>query len=699
MGKRSFFNWFQPLSIRHKVLIFGVAMSTIPLLLISYFYYTQVKEDLESRIIEKQELITKNLSNEIKLDFNQTFQQLQMFTTLRQLQDKKGFYELLQQNDSVEEVVITNEHGHVTKRVSRYELNLPGEEEGWYTDELWHEFLTEERVISEVQFNPYGQPVIKLAIPFYENEERIGIGVVVQLQKMIGQISSLRQDDSSYLYLVDRNGKIIAHQDYSKLYEEGSKLAKEDVLSVRTNIDQLNWTLVMEQPRRTADAPINKMFQIGLSAVAIGILLISLISVYAGLYFTKPIVQLDHAMKRLQLGHKTKPIQIKSNDELGKLAETFNEMTKEIQEKSLQLEMEKERLNVVVNGIGAGLALITKDYLVTWMNPILKRWLDREELSFPCYSIIGGYDEPCKDCPITCEDLIESSKNKTMKLKTVNGYERIFQHRVFPLSHSMSGEGEFLLVIEDITEQREMEEKIIQTDKLSALGLMASSFAHEVNNPLTTINVYAEDLNERFKLNDEDLSAEEIGHYLTKIVENTERCKRITNSLLNFSRKSNWHMGIVDVRETIQNSLSLVEHTLLKKKIEVELDIEAPLPEIRGDSLKLMQVMVNLIQNSIDAVEEGGKITITAQNLNDEMRLVFSDTGCGIHEQDLSKVLDPFYTTKPIGKGTGLGLSVCYGIVQQYGGNLEIESELGKGTSITITIPIKEETKWAVQEF
>lgn len=692
MRRNLFTRWFYPQSIKNKVLVFGVIMSTIPLLLISYFYYTQVKEDLEGRIIDKQELMTENLSNEIKLKFNQTFQQLHMFSTISTFQEgKKGFYELLQQNEFIEDIVITDKRGFVEERVSRYQLNVSAQGDKWFTDDMWYAFHTEDQVYGEVEFNSFGQPVMKLAIPFHTDEGIKGIGVVIQLQKIIGQISSLRQEDSSYLYLVDQNGRVIAHQDYSKLWEKNSTEMKEDMLSVQTIIDDLNWTLVMEQPKKTAYDPINKMIQIGLMAVAITTLLISLISIYAGLYFIKPIVLLDHAMKKLQLGYSIDPIKLKRNDEMGKLTESFNKMTEELQQKSLQLEMEKERLKVVVDGIGAGLALITKDYMITWMNPTLKKWMHEDEQTLPCYTCIGGYEVPCHDCPITTPTKDDSFGNKMIKLRTANGEERIFQHRVFPLNHAIEGEGEFLLVIEDITEQKNMEEKIIQTDKLSALGLMASGFAHEVNNPLTTINVYAEDLNDRIKQNDEHLNVDEMNHYLKKIVENTERCKKITSNLLNFSRKSNWTIASVDIHETIQNSINLVEHTLKKGNIELYVNIDQNLPTILGDSLKLMQVLVNLINNSVDAMENGGLLSISAQKETDTIVLTVTDSGTGISEEKLTKVFDPFYTTKPIGKGTGLGLSVCYGIIQQFGGSMEIESELEKGTSVMIRIPIKEE--------
>lgn len=442
----------------------------------------------------------------------------------------------------------------------------------------------------------------------------------------------------------------------------------------------------MEQPKTTAFAPINRMLQSGIGAVALLILTVSLISVWAGLYFTRPIVSIDREMNNLKKGRKIQPVKMKRTDELGKLADSFNDMSKELLEKSRLLEQEKERLDVVVNGIGAGLALVTKEYRITWMNPILKGWLKEDRLTLPCYAVIGGESTPCLNCPITCPDL-DKIADEVMKFKDGANGERIFRHRVFPLNHAIEEEGEFLVVLEDITEQKQMEETMIQTDKLSALGIMASSFAHEVNNPLATINVYAEDLIDRIQGGDEDLDEEEMEHYLRKIKENTERCKRITGNLLNFSRKNDWTDDRIRVKEIIENSVSLVEHQLKKQRIQLEIHVDEGLPAVNGDGLKLMQVIVNLINNAVDAMESEGKLIVSASVSSQEaVSIKVTDSGHGIPAEAMDKLFDPFFTTKPVGKGTGLGLSVCYGIIQQFGGSITIDSKPSEGTTVEIQL-------------
>ncbi|CRK82741.1 ATP-binding protein [Neobacillus massiliamazoniensis] len=680
--------WLGSQPIRDKVVVFGILMSSIPLLLLSFYYFYHTKMDLEERIKEKQILVLKNLSTEITMDVNLTFQHLQKLALVYgSNQTDSEFYQLLQQNESIEEIVLTNENGIVVKRISRYKLNKPEKNEKWYSKEMWLSFQNNEKAYGNVELNEYGQPVVKLAVPFVENGKRKGVGVVLQLQKMVGKISSLRQDSSTYLYLMDSSGKVIAHQDFSKLWKKENPDTATSVLGVKEKFPGLNWTLVMEQPKMAAYKPINYMFQDGLLVVALLTCLVSLISIYAGLYFTKPIILLDKAMNKMKSGEKLHPLSVQQNDEIGKLVDSFNEMSREIHDKSRRIEQEKEQLNVVLEGIGAGLALVTKEYKITWMNSILKSLYEKDQFHLPCYQLIEGSKAPCKDCIIT-NNRIEDNANKLFTLEDRFGDKRIFRHRVFPLTHVMDGEGEFVLFIEDITKEKKIEEKIVQTDKLAALGLMASSFAHEVNNPLTTINVYSEDLLDRMNGHDPSLDDAEMSIYLKKIKDNTERCKQITANLLNFSRKTNWTISSIDLEDTLQNAISLVEYPLRKKKITLHVQL-GDIPDFHGDRLKLMQVLVNLLNNSIDSIEEDGTISILGEMKNRELNLIIRDSGEGIRKEDLPKIFDPFYTTKPIGKGTGLGLSVCYGIIQQFGGTIQFSSELGKGTTVELKIPIQ----------
>lgn len=672
--------------IRNQVLVFGLIMSTLPLILMTTYYLLQMKADLEMRIDERQTLKIGNLANQISIEMEQTLQSLEMLAMVADLDEQKGLlYDFLRQNHSIEEVVILDELGQLAHKISRYDLNNDEEEEPWITRGMLDQLTIKNQVFGEVNFNTFGQPIMKLVTPVmtdHKENYKGAIGVTLHLQKIIGEISSYQLNEPGYVYLVDQKGQIIAHQDYSQLWQQRSQSSTEDVVRSTTEIENLQWNLVLEQTQQELLSPMYEMLKKGILVAVVIILFVSILSIYAGLYFVKPIEMLQKAMTNLKKGKWPKKVKITRQDELGDLAIAFNEMSKEIEEKSNKLLQEKERLDIIVNSLRAGLAVMKSDNTVVWINPTLKEWLNAE-VGIPCYDLFCDDKANCAGCPGINEEYDE-----TVTKQNKYGKKRIFRHRVYPLKHSSNETKESLILIEDITEQKEMEEVLIQTDKLSALGLMASSFAHEVNNPLATIKVYAEDLIDRIE-EEPDLQQQEIKRYLTTINENTDRCKTITNNLLNFSRKSEWIKQSVDVNETIVKSIELVKHAITKGDIQLQL---TQVPAVFGDALNLMQVFVNVVNNAVDAIEESsGTITIESSFLEVEKQVVIQikDTGIGIEKENIQKVFDPFYTSKPVGKGTGLGLSVCYGIINQFGGTLTITSEKGKGTIVTIVLPVE----------
>ena len=668
-------------------------MSTIPLIFMTSYYLVQVQGDMEERIGERQTLLLNNFANQINLEMEQTFQIVHMLAQISNIDKERGLlYSLLKENALIEEIVVLDATGLVSKRVSRYQLNKLEEKQSWFAPSMSQETIRNHLMISEVQFNMYGQPVMKVALPIADehlNEQQATVGVTLQLQKLIGEISSYYLNEPGYVFMVDSFDRIIAHQDYTQLWQQEDFFVQkeEEVIRKSTDLKDLQWHLVLEQPTQDLFAPMYRLVRNSIIVALFIIALISVISIYAGLYFVHPIEILQRAMKNIKHGAEQRKINVYRKDEFGELAKSFNEMSQEISEKTDQLLQEKERLNIIVSSIGAGLAVVRSDYQVTWMNETLKGWLNTN-VALPCYKLFNNKDEPCCDCPGILENNGKGINEYLVK-KDEKGRKKIFRHRVYPLKHSANEES--LIVIEDITEEKEMEEALIQADKLSALGLMASSFAHEVNNPLATIKVYAEDLLDLIE-EEETIEVDELQQYLKIIDENTDRCKKITRNLLNFSRKSEWSIQDVDVNEVVHSSIELVGHALKKKQVQLETNLTPDLPFIKGDALNLMQVCVNIMNNGIDAMEESEgvlKIETKFEETSKGIVISISDTGEGIAEENLSKVFDPFYTTKPLGKGTGLGLSVCYGLVEQLGGTISMNSEIGKGTTFEIKIPTK----------
>ena len=238
-----------------------------------------------------------------------------------------------------------------------------------------------------------------------------------------------------------------------------------------------------------------------------------------------------------------------------------------------------------------------------------------------------------------------------------------------------------LIIFDDITDRSELERRLVQADKLSSIGLLAAGVAHEVNTPLAVISTYAQLLAKQVSGDDQK------SKLLEKIAKQTFRASEIVNSLLNFSRTSPAEFDDVDLNRIVVETISLVSHQLERARVQVHLNLMPRLPVIKGNAGKLQQVFLNLVLNARDAMDAGGTLTISSSADNDSARIEVTDTGQGISSENLSRIYDPFFTTKMARKGTGLGLSVTYGIVREHGGSIEVQSEPGAGTLFHLEFP------------
>jgi signal transduction histidine kinase len=239
-----------------------------------------------------------------------------------------------------------------------------------------------------------------------------------------------------------------------------------------------------------------------------------------------------------------------------------------------------------------------------------------------------------------------------------------------------------LIIIDNITDRIRLEDQLIQNDKLTSIGLLAAGVAHEVNTPLAVISSYSQMLRK-------EMSPEDSRHkLLEKITTQTFRASEIVNSLLNFSRTNATEFAEVDIHRVITETISLVDHQLKSGRIHLERELRADCPTTFGNAGRLQQVFLNLFVNARDAMPEGGELRVVTDTVNAKIEIIVQDTGTGISRENIKKIYDPFFTTKAAGKGTGLGLSVSYGIVQEHGGNISVESQPGVGTSFRLELPL-----------
>jgi len=239
----------------------------------------------------------------------------------------------------------------------------------------------------------------------------------------------------------------------------------------------------------------------------------------------------------------------------------------------------------------------------------------------------------------------------------------------------------------------EAENRLLQSEKQASVGRLAAGVAHEINNPLTGVLTFT-----RILLRSRDIGDKNLSH-LQKIAESTVRVKKIVKGLLDFSRQTELDREPTEINRLIRTVISAMENQALIKGVSIQFNSGEDLPMLTLDRNQLQSVLINLIINALDAMEHGGNIMIStgiSLSASDTgtkgVEIAVTDTGCGISAEDLDKLFEPFFTTKEVGKGTGLGLAVSYGIVQRHGGTIRVQSEVGRGSTFTIWLPVEKQS-------
>jgi len=228
----------------------------------------------------------------------------------------------------------------------------------------------------------------------------------------------------------------------------------------------------------------------------------------------------------------------------------------------------------------------------------------------------------------------------------------------------------------------ESQEQLIRAEKLTSLGQLAASIAHEINNPLAGVLVYTQLLSK--KVTGDAFKKEEALSNLSKMETEISRCSRIIRNLLDFARQKEPTLRLVDVNQVIEQVLSMVGHQAQMQNVEVVQEFSPSLPKVVADFDQLQQIFTNLALNAIQAMPEGGELTVRSSAVDSEVRVDVQDTGCGISKENMGKLFTPFFTTKVKGKGVGLGLAVVHGIIERHKGRIEVQSDVGEGTTFSV---------------
>ncbi len=327
--------------------------------------------------------------------------------------------------------------------------------------------------------------------------------------------------------------------------------------------------------------------------------------------------------------------------------------------------------------------IVDKDYQIQRANLALAHAVEkdvRDLIGKTCYEVFAGFKKPCEGCPLKLTWQERSSASSRVG-KFPDGRE--YQASSFHLKGKKKDLDLYIVQYRDIREERLLQARLIQSEKMAAVGLLAGGIAHEINNPLSGILAFAQ-----LALGQVEAKSQ-VYEDIKEVETSAIRCKKIVENLLQFSRQSfRDEKEETDIKEVMERVLPLLNVQVKESHALLETDFSEPLPKIFANVNQLEQVFLNLTSNACHALSPGGQIKIMATAQDSEgVILLFSDNGSGIKKEVLPQIFDPFFTTKKAGKGTGLGLSIIYSIIQDHGGRIEVESGESEGTTFKIFLP------------
>jgi two-component system NtrC family sensor kinase len=362
----------------------------------------------------------------------------------------------------------------------------------------------------------------------------------------------------------------------------------------------------------------------------------------------------------------------------------------EVASRSREIEEQRRFTGIVIDSLPVGLYVIDRDYRIQVWNRKREtgtQGLRRADVvGRPVFEVLTR--QPAAQLKAEFDRVFRAGETQQVDIEVASGGDsRTYRIRRIPMRLDGDAITHVITFGEDVTESREVQRRILQSEKLAAVGQLAAGVMHEINNPLATIGACVAAIEARLG----ERADSTVREYLEIIDKEVLRCTRIVDGLLDFSRPRDATPRVpVDVNALVEQTLFLLKHHQRFRRIVINRELTDGLPPVLVNNEQMIQVLMALMLNGVDAMDDGGTLTIhTALNpaRSDEVMVEVRDTGHGIPAADLPKIFDPFYTTKPPGRGTGLGLSICYGIVEQYHGRIEVDSEPGRGSSFRVFVP------------
>ncbi len=376
---------------------------------------------------------------------------------------------------------------------------------------------------------------------------------------------------------------------------------------------------------------------------------------------------------------------VTTSDEIGELTASFNLMARHLFNAQESLKENVETLQSIFDGISDPLALVNPDCSLAMTNSAYREWMSQGSPA-----VFGKESHELAHhagilCPVCFLEQAQREK------RAISGYWKApdgqhYSTYLYPILDNHRNVARAVHYVKNITDRKQIEEQMMEAEKLAALGQLSAGVAHEINNPLGVILTYTK------LLLRESAEGSQQQQDIKVIEKHAKNSKTIVENLLSFSRHNTTNKKAANLNDCINEVLLMIAKQFEKDKIILEKNMDPSIPPMVIDQEKMKQVYLNLFMNAKQAIVSGGKLTVTTRFIPEKKQVEarVQDTGEGIPPNIIGKIFEPFFTTKKTGEGTGLGLSISYGIIKEHGGQIRVESEPGKGSIFIISLPVEE---------
>jgi len=485
-----------------------------------------------------------------------------------------------------------------------------------------------------------------------------------------------------------------------------------------------NWFTFVWQSSDELFAPTRELFLWISAAVLFSVLLIAIMGTAASEKIVKPIKQLEKVAAQIGRGEKVEPIKIHTGDEIESLGRQINQMNQmlqksfsglehQVQLKTRELRDIKEYTEKIFMSIPEVVLIFNQDLKIEYVNRSLGSLVERRGRDFIGKSL-GELEYAFKgQWKILADGLADFAQGVVVKRsRRVGGRvmhcygardplapqhpsaasqipspvitlgDRSFTYQYFNVGTDEKMTRKIGLMMKEITEEKKLMDQLTMADKLSGLGTLTAGIAHEINNPLYSIMGYTEAIQEEKNL-------PKIREYAAKVLNSSKHIASIILNLSGYTRSNvRAKAQDVNINERLDAAIEIARVASYSDDIQLEKNYQ-PLPLLKSKPEEIQQIFVNIIQNAVQAMQGKGRLSISSLQSNSKIIITIRDTGPGIPQEHLSKIFDPFFTTKDQGEGTGLGLNIVHRIVRNYGGTIQVESRVGKGTAFQVSFPVE----------